>query len=378
MNIVLLLLFWSLWFVNFSTRTVLSPLLPVIENELALSHAQAGSIFSFLSAGYTMTLLLSGLLSPRIGYKRTIVLGFVLLSAATLCFTSAHAYLSVAMISLLVGLGAGIYLPSAIPLITAVFGRDNWGKAIAFHETAASSSILAIPLLTALGLRFLHWRSLFTILSIACLVVLISFWALSPSPRSEEEKRVSLLQVVRRSDFWIIAILWIFASSNSLGLYNVIPLLLVKEKGMGLELANTIFGLSRVGGVFIVIVAGFLIDRYGVRALLAMVLLVTGSATMGLALAQALPFLVIMLFIQATVGTVFFPVGLVTISKLTTVEERSTFTGTTIAVGVIVGLGLTPAILGAVADAVSFQAGILVLGVLTVISCGLLWYLRKI
>jgi NNP family nitrate/nitrite transporter-like MFS transporter len=378
MNIFLLLLFWSLWFVNFSTRTVLSPLLPVIETELALSHAQAGSIFSFLSAGYTITLLLSGLLSPRIGYKRTIVLGFLLLSAAVLCFTYAHTYLSVAMISFLVGLGAGIYLPSAIPFITAVFGRDSWGKAIAFHETAASSSILAIPLLTALGLRFLHWRSLFIILSTACVIVLISFWAFTPSPRSEEEQKVPLLQIVRRSDFWIIAILWIFASSNSLGLYNVIPLLLVKEKGMGLEVSNTMFGLSRVGGVFIVVFAGFLIDRYGVRTLLSLVLFITGMATMGLALAQRFSSLVIMLFIQATIGTVFFPVGLVAISKLTTVHERSTFTGTTIAVGVIVGLGVTPAILGAVADALSFQVGMFVLGLLTVMSSGFRRYLRKI
>lgn len=45
MNILFLLLFWSLWFLNFSTRTVLSPLLPIFEKELQISHALAGSIF---------------------------------------------------------------------------------------------------------------------------------------------------------------------------------------------------------------------------------------------------------------------------------------------------------------------------------------------
>ena len=374
----LLMLFWSLWFVNFSTRTVISPLLPIFEDELAMSHAAAGSIFSFVAAGYTVSLLASGLLSPRIGYKRTIVFGFSMLTTAVFCFIYAHTYASVAFICLLIGLGAGIYLPSAIPLITAIFGRDNWGKAIAFHETAASSSILAIPVLTALALRFLHWRSLFIILSTACLSVLISFWVFAPSSRPQEEKRVPLPHVLNRGDFWIVAILWIFAASNSLGLYNVIPLLLVKEKGMGLEIANTIFGLSRVGGVFIVVIAGFLVDRFGVRTLLFLVLLTTGLATTGLALAHTFPLLVAMLFVQATAATVFFPVGLVAISKLTTVDERSTFTGTTIAIGVIIGLGLTPALLGAVADALSFQVGILGLGVLTAISCVILRYLQKI
>ncbi len=70
---------------------------------------------------------------------------------------------------------------------------------------------------------------------------------------------------------------------------------------MGLEIANTLFGLSRVGGVFIVVIAG-----------------------------------------------------------------------TTIAIGMVVGVGIAPALLGAVADALSFQVGILGLGVLTVLSCFIL------
>jgi NNP family nitrate/nitrite transporter-like MFS transporter len=378
MKIFLLLLFWSLWFMNFSVRAVMSPLLPIIEDELAISHAMAGSIFSFLAVGYTITLLLSGLLSPRIGYKRTIVLGSAILTIAVFCFKYTHTYVSVVTIALLIGLGAGIYLPSAIPLITAIFGRDNWGKVFAFHETAASSSILAIPLLTALGLRFLHWKSLFVILSAACLIVLISFWAFSPSPHPEEEKGAPLLHILSRRDFWLITILLVFAASNSLGLYNVIPLMLVKEKGIGLEIANTIFGFSRVGGVFIVVIAGLLVDRYGARKLLFLAVLITGISTTGLALVQAVPLLMVVLFLQATAASAFFPVGLVAISKLTTVDERSTFTGTTIAIGVVVGLGVTPALLGTAADAWSFQIGILILGLLTVMSCMTLRYLQKI
>jgi NNP family nitrate/nitrite transporter-like MFS transporter len=377
MKILLLLLFWSLWFVNFSTRTLISPLLPIIEDELAISHAQAGSIFSFVAAGYTITLLLSGLLSPRIGYKRSIVLGFAILTAGVFFFKYAQTYAAVVTICLLIGLGSGIYLPSAIPLITGVFGRDNWGKAFAFHETAASSSILAIPVLTALGLHFLHWRSLFVILSAACLIVLSSFWAFTPSPHPEEEKGAPLSHILSRRDFWLITILWIFAASNSLGLYSVIPLLLVKEKGMDLEVANTIFGLSRVGGVFIVVIAGFLADRYGIRKLLFLVVLITGLSTTGLALAQVVPLLMAMLFLQATAASAFFPVALVAISKLTTVDERSTFAGTTLAIGVVAGLGIAPALLGVAADTSSFQVGILVLGVLTVMSCVSLRYIQK-
>ena len=378
MKIFLLLLFWSLWFLNFSTRTIISPLLPIIEDELAISHAMAGSIFSFLSLGYTITLLLSGFLSPRIGYKRSIVLGFTILITAVFCLKYARSYPSFAVATLFIGLGAGIYLPSVMPLLTAIFARDNWGKAIAFHETAASFSILSIPLLTAVALSFFQWRALFTILSMACFIVTIFFCIFSPDPRPKKEKKARLSRILLRKDFWIVAILWIFAASNSLGLYNLIPLFLVKEKGMSIEMANTIFGISRIGGFFIVILVGFLVDRYGAKKILFLLLLTTGLTTVGLALTQTVPHLVLMLILQATVCSGFFTVAFVAISKITSFDERSIFTGTTIAIGVIVGLGLTPFVLGAVADVWNFQYGIFVLGVVTALSCMLLRGIEEI
>ena len=356
----------------------MSPLLPIIEDELAISHAMAGSIFSFLSAGYTITVLLSGFLSPRIGYKRSIVLGFIILITAVFCLKYARSYPSFAVATLFVGLGAGIYLPSVMPLLTTVFARDNWGKAIAFHETAASFSILSIPLLTVVALRFFNWRALFTILSMACFVVIIFFCIFSPDPRPKKEKRARLSHILIRKDFWIVAILWIFAASNNLGLYNLIPLFLVKEKGMSIEMANTIFGISRIGGFIIVILAGFLVDRYGAKKILFLLLLTTGLTTVGLALTQTIPGLIVMLILQATVCSGFFPVAFVVISKITSFNERSVFTGTTIAIGVIMGLGFAPFALGAIADIWNFQYGILLLGVVTTMSCLLLRGIKEI
>ena len=369
MKIFFLLLFWSLWYVNFSARTVISPLLPIIEDEFALRHAVAGSIFSFLSVGYTITLLLSGALSPRIGYKRTIALGFLILMMSLFFLRYATTYTSLAVAFLFIGLGAGIYLPSAIPLITEVFDREHWGKAIAFHETGASFSVFSIPLLTAIALRFLNWRNIFFVLSAACLIVCVFFCIFSPDPSPQKEEKTGFSGVLRRRDFWIMAILWVFAASCALGLYSVIPLFLVKENGMHLETANTIFGFSRIGGFIVAIITGFLVDRYGAKRILFLVILLTGLSTMNLALAQTIPLLVVMLFVQATIYPAFFPVALVAISRLTASNERSIFAGTTMAIGVIIGIGLTPVILGAVADVWNFRVGIFSLGAFTAISC---------
>jgi NNP family nitrate/nitrite transporter-like MFS transporter len=377
-KIFILILFWSLWFLNFSSRTILSPLLPVIEDEFTISHALAGSLFFYLSLGYAITLLLSGPLSVRIGHKRTIGLGFGILATTLYSLRYASNYYSIATASFFIGLGCGLYLPSAIPMLTAFYRRRNWGKAIALHDTGASFSVLVIPLLTVLGLKFIQWKNLFVILCGACLTMIILYWLFIPNINHQNDGKVRFLSILGRRDFWIIAVLWVLASAANLGVYNVVPVFLVKERGIPMETANAIFGFSRVGGFIVAILAGMLADRYGAKKILYLAFVATGLSTMGMAMATPFHFLVIMLVIQATVCTAFFPVGLVAISMLSSFSERSLFTGASIAIGIIGGLGLTPLILGAVADVWSFQVGIFSVGVLTTLSCFLFRGIKKI
>ncbi len=372
MKLLFLFFFWSLWYINFSSRTILSPILPLIEDALSIDHGLAGSLFSFMSIGYTASLLLSSVLSSRIGYKRSIAVGLTVLSLSLFGVHYAPGYQSLAIISFLIGLGAGVYLPCAIPLLTDTFDRNNWGKVIAFHDTAASLSILSVPLFVAFALQFLQWRSLFSVLGTAALLGLICLLFLAPDVKSAERKSTGLLFIIRRRDFWIMSTLWIFASACTIGIYNIIPLFLVKGNQIPLKTANTILGLSRIGGFFVAMLAGFLADRFGVKKVLFLVLLITGLSTAALALAPPLTPLITILIIQATISTSFFPVALLAISRMTDSNELSAFMGATAAIGAVFGSGLTPAALGAMADAWNFNVGFLILGLLTSLSCLLL------
>jgi len=376
MNILFLLLFWSLWFLNFSTRTVLSPLLPIFEEKLHISHSLAGSVFLFLAVGYTGSLLVSNWIAPRIGFKKTIAAGFVILIGGLLSLALTRTYWGFGVVAFVLGFGAGLYLPCALPLLTSTIPPDQWGKAIAFHETAATSSILAIPLLAAAALRFLHWMWLPVVLSGLCLAVTVLFLIRSPDLRPKEEEKTPFSTVLRRRDFWIMATLWSLAAAGGLGLYNLMPLFLVNERSLPIDLANSIFGLSRIGGLVVTFFAGFLIDRFGVRRVLLVSLLASGFSIIGIALADSFPLLVAMLVFQATSIPAFFPAGLVAISKLTGLGDRSAFAGATVAVGVVFGMGVAPALLGTAADVWSFQAGMLVQGLLTIGVCMLLKSLR--
>jgi hypothetical protein len=76
------------------------------------------------------------------------------------------------------------------------------------------------------------------------------------------------------------------------------------------------------------------------------------------------------------VSVAFFPAAVTAVSTITTLEDRNTFVGLTLAVGGIIGIGLVPVGLGAVADILNFQIGILAMGLLIISSCALIRVLK--
>ncbi|MBW2028641.1 MAG: MFS transporter [Deltaproteobacteria bacterium] len=368
MNFIPLLIFWSLWFLNFCARTVLSPLLPVIEDEFLVSHALAGALFFCLSIGYTIAVFLSGLLSIHVGYKRSIVLGLIILVASLFSLKYAYSYGYLAVCLFFIGAGTGIYLPCAIPLLTLIYSEGNWGKAIAFHETAASLSILAIPIITASALKVVSWRLLFVLMGAACAVALVAFMKFVPDMIQHREGRAGLSALLRRRHFWIMTVLWVTAAINAMGIYNILPLFLIKEKGLAFDSANTLFGVSRAGGLLVIVLIGFLLDRYSIKKILTATFLMMGISTMGLALAPNQWLLAAMLVAQATISTMFFPAGIMAIAKSADPQERSVFTGVIVGISSIFGIGIAPTVLGAIADRRDFLSGILGLGILTMAS----------
>lgn len=374
----ILLIFWSLWFLNFSSRTILSPLLPIFEKQLGISHALSGSTFLSLAVGYTCSLVVAGWITPRIGYKRSIVGGFFLLTLALAALVLVKAYGHLIAVAFFLGLGAGIYLPCALPVLTSSISPDKWGKAIAFHETAASFSILAAPLLVAAALALTGWKALVLALCVLCLAVTLVFMVRLQEPPQQGKGKRTFSLVFRRREFWVISAVWSFAAAGGLGLYNLIPLFLVNEKGLTLDMANTLFGFSRVSGLVLIFLSGLFMDKFGVKLVLFTSLLASGLATVGLAVAESFPFLIGMLVMQATFIPVFFPAALVAVSKLTDISDRSAFAGATVAIAVVFGTGVAPSLVGILADFHGFAAGFFWQGALTVLVCPLIAFLRKI
>ena len=372
-----LLLLWFLWFLNFAGRTMFAPVLPLIEDEYLISHAKASSIFIFQAIGYGSSMFLSGLFSGVFGYKKSIVLSLIIAAFAFLLVPFAKVFNVLYVLSFVIGMATGMYIPAVIPLITHYFEENIWGKAIAIHDSAASIGVFGAPIIAIFLLQFFGWRNIFSVLGIVFIIAALIFYMLFDELKVPKINVADLRNFIGRKSLWIMSAIWIFAASTSLGVYSVIPLFLTKELHLDIGYANTIFAFSRLGGFVIAISAGFLVSRFSIQKVMASILVISGVFTIFVALA-GIRFIGIALFLQATFIYGFFPAGLIALSRMFEMNVRSIATGFVFGFGVVVGWGITPYLLGLSGDLVSFKFGILVLGIGTIMASGLVFLLKEL
>src|SRR5208283_2687614 len=150
-----LLLLWSLWFLIMLVRTILGPILPLIEDEFVIGHAKATILVSLLALGASTSLFASGVFAGKLGYKRSILLCLTVSVLLFLIIPQVRAFSHLAVLLFVLGLVTGAYFPCVIPIVTGHFSPLIWGRALAIQDTGASLSVFAGPLLTILMLRFL-------------------------------------------------------------------------------------------------------------------------------------------------------------------------------------------------------------------------------
>jgi NNP family nitrate/nitrite transporter-like MFS transporter len=372
-----LLFLSSLWFLNFVGRTILSPVLPLIEDEFLISHAKASSIFIFLSIGYGISIFFSGLLSGTFGYRKSIIVSLLVTALMFFLIPVVKVFVALYAFAFIIGMATGIYIPAVIPLITSYYDEKMWSKTIAIHDSSASLGVFAAPLVAIFLLRFFQWRGVLGVMGFIFVIAAIMFYLLFHELKVARVTKAVLGKFIRRRALWVLSIIWVFAASTSIGLYYITPLFLTKELNLDIGYANTIFGISRLGGFVVAICSGFLVSRFSIRTIMASILIISGASTAFVALA-GVKFIGLALFLQASFIYGFFPAGLIAISRIFDLDVRGLATGFIFGFGVIIGWGVTPYLLGLSGDHLSFKFGILLLGLAVMLSSNLVFLLKEL
>jgi MFS transporter, NNP family, nitrate/nitrite transporter len=372
-----LFLLWSLWFFNFSGRIIFSPILPLIEDEFMVTHAKATSIFIFQSIGYAFAMTLSGFYSGRVGFKKTIVFSFAVLACVCFCVPFVKTFSVFYLIILVNGFSAGIYMPSIMPLIREHFVERNWGKAISIYDSAASISIFTIPFIVLFLLHYFHWRGIFAVLGVAVLIIAILFALKGEELKINEPHRTVFRDLITRKSLWMMVTILSVVMGANMGIYYILPLFLTKELSLGIGYANSLLGVSRLGGIGVAILCGFLIDRFNLRKIMFILMIISGVLTILLGTAST-AFIGIVLFLQAIFITGIMPISFVCMARLFARETISMAIGLIVPLATLFGTGLIPYLLGLSGDLLSFRFGIIALGVLLILMSWLALSMRDL
>jgi NNP family nitrate/nitrite transporter-like MFS transporter len=372
-----LLCLMGIFYLNFLARIILSPLLPTIESDLNIGHAEAGSLFFFIAVGYFPGILGSGIVSSRLTHRWTIILSSVFLGGSFLAVSSTHSLLWIRWGLIMLGLSAGLYFPSAMATLTDVVSPKHWGKAIAFNELAPILALITAPLLAEGLMIWFSWRGVMVVLGLATLVAggVFTLFGRGGASFGESPSPKNLRLFLGSPSFWIMVVFFSMTRGATMGVYSMLPLYLVAGEGMERTLANTLVAFSRVSGLGVIFLAGWVTDRLGPRRAMGGVLLACGMATMLLGSLHG-SWILPPLFLQPVLASCFFPAGLAALSKIGPPQITNVVVSLTLAISYLPAVGGIPAGIGFLGERGLFSVGFILLGLLLIGCIILLKYLK--
>jgi len=358
-----LLLLTSIFFVNFLSRIVLAPLMPRVKSDLALSNAEAGSLFLLISLGYFTTLLASGFISSRLPHRWTIIFSSITVGLILILTSFSTDLWSMRLGLIALGLAAGPYIPSGLATLTTLIKPRHWGKAIAIHEMAPNLSFVLAPVVAEVFLLWFSWRTVFLVLGIGALSLALIFirYGRGGDFCGEPAGYSSLRHILSNPSFWIMVVLFSLGISSTLGIYTMLPLYLVTDHGMDRNWANTLIAVSRIASLGIGLVGGWATDHFGPRRIIRIVFVLTGTLTVFIGLASS-SWVAVAVFLQPLMAVCFFPAGLAVLSMVSSAKERSITISLTVPIAFLLGGGAAPALIGWIGDVHSFGWGIALVG----------------
>jgi len=262
--------------------TALTPLIPHFAQKYGLSKAGVGVFISTYAAGTLLGAIPAGLATTRLGPKRTVLAGLVLMTAASLGFALAGNVWALGASRLFQGIGSSFSWAGGLAWVIASTPRDRRGALLGTAMGAAVFGALLGPVLGAVA-GAIGTRAAFLGVTVAG-AVLVVWAAATPALAPERQTLRGGLAGVR--DASILTGLWLIMLPALLfGVLIVLVPLQLNDHGWGTVAIGALFVVTTAVETVLNPLLGRLTDRQGwmrpVRAAL------IGSIVVSVALAWA-------------------------------------------------------------------------------------------
>ncbi len=253
-------------FINYVDRGNLSIAGPMLKDELGISASQLGILFSAFFFTYGLFQLVSGWLVDRYNVNWIFAGGFFLWSVATAATGFAHAFASILVFRLLVGIGESVAYPSYTKIIASNFPETQRG----FANGVLSAGVVLGPgfgmLFGGLLIARYGWRPCFIVLGLASLLWIIPWLRYAPKDpraiRTDTAGRPMFLELLCVRSLWGTCLGLFCGNYVNYFLITWLPFYLVRERQFSMDKMAKIGGTAYLLGACASALVGWLSDRW--------------------------------------------------------------------------------------------------------------------
>ncbi len=338
-------------FFSMAARVIFSPLMPALQDELGGTLSTAGTLFLLTNISYALAMLFSGFLAARIGHGKTIVAALVSITLGLLLTAIAPGLMLLAAGMLLIGAGAGAYPPSGIAIINAKISVRGRSTAFSFHEIGPNLALLLAPLIVLALEPWFGWRGVLVWMAAVCGLASVAFlrWGSADSGVGTAPDIKTMGTILRLRGTLVGMVILSATLAGLQGVYSILPAYLVTEYSLPSQYVNFLVTVSRVACVLLLLRAGAIINYFGRRRTIIWILLFSSFFTALIGLVQG-TLASIIVIIQPALLAVLIPALLSSVAEIGEIRYQNITYSVVISVGVSVGAGLTPALLGLFGD----------------------------
>ncbi len=275
------------FFVTMVGRLAISPVIPAITDEFAVSNAVIGIALSGMWLAYGLAQYPSGVLADRYGERLIILAAVGGTVAFGLFIAAAPIFAAFFLGTVLLGGFAGLHYSVATSLLAGTY--DRVGTAVGIHNNGGTVAGLLAPVAAAwIGTTY-GWRYAVGFVAVIGIPTVALFaWKVRPTePKRPDEPLRSrfafdpAIELLSRPAIAFTVVLAIVGEFSWQGLASFLPTFLVEYHGQSTTMAGVVFALYFVAQAPGQVIVGAVGDRIGYDTTIAGCMFV-GSVGVGL------------------------------------------------------------------------------------------------
>lgn len=286
---VILFVIWLLYVINYFDRISVLTFLPIIRQDLNLTHEQIGFAASIFFFAYAFGQISSGWLADKFGPKKIMgiaIVVFTLVTFVTGCVTN---FVQLVLIRLGLGLGEGHHFSPANRCIADWFPKSEKGRATGFFSTTWAFAPAVIPIIVTFLAAAVGgtWRTVFFFLAIPGVVGMFILWyyiadkpitMLAKGRMSQEEydyiqaglveegeeqntKHIGMHVVAKDPYLWLYTTQLFFSHAVYWGTTSWITSFLYEQHGLNLQEMGLLAAIPYAMAFVSMILGGWLMDK---------------------------------------------------------------------------------------------------------------------